>query len=153
MTAPRTAFLVLFLAACGPRSAASSGASAASATDSATATDAPSAEAQADAARLGREVFDLVDKTMNYYSSHFGEFPSNINGLGIDSLTPATVRRLTVQGKTPTVTAVFRHAEGHAVVSCSGTNKVLEDSMLSGGAYPIECTLADGSVRTITVGG
>lgn len=153
MTAPRTAFLFLLLAACGHKSAASSGASAASATDPATASDAPSAEAQADAATLGREVFDLVDKTMNYYSSHFGEFPRNIDGLGIDSLTPATVRRLTVHGKVPTITAVFRHAEGHAVVSCSGTNKVLEDATLNGGAYPIDCTLTDGGIRTITVGG
>ena len=149
MTASRAAFLVLLLAACGHKSATSS----ASATDPATASDAPSAETQADAAMLGREVFDLVDKTMNYYSSHFGEFPRNIDGLGIDSLTPATVRRLTVHGKVPTITAVFRHAEGHAVVSCSGTNKVLEAAMLSGGAYPIDCTLTDGSIRTITVGG
>lgn len=152
MTAPRTALLVLLLAACGHKPATSSGASAGSATDS-TAADAPSAEAQADAARLGREVFELADKTMNYYSSHFGEFPRNINGLGIDSLTPATVRRLIVHGKVPTITAAFRHTEGHAVVSCSGTNKVLEDSMLSGGSYPIDCILADGSTRTITVGG
>ncbi|MGB7213287.1 MAG: hypothetical protein WBC97_11760 [Gemmatimonadales bacterium] len=152
MSAPRVALLCLVVAACGHKPAATSSA-AASATDTATASDALSAEAQADAARLGHEMFDLVDKTMNYYSSHFGAFPENINGLGIDSLTPATVRRLAVHGKVPTVSVTFRHAEGHAVTSCSGTNKALEDSMLNGGAYSIDCTLADGTIRTITVGG
>lgn len=151
MTAPRLALLCLVLAACGHQPAATP--AAASATDSTPASDALSTEAQADAARLGHEMFELVDKTMSYYSSHFGEFPRNINGLGIDSLTPATVRRLTVNGKVPTVSVAFRHAEGHAITACSGTNKVLEDSMLNGGAYPVDCTLANGSVRTITIGG
>ncbi|MGH7592166.1 MAG: hypothetical protein ACREL2_12085 [Gemmatimonadales bacterium] len=151
MTAPRVALLCLLLAACGHKPAGTS--SAASGADSATASDGPSAEAQADAARLGRELFELVDKTMSYYSSHYGQFPRDVNALGTDSLTPTTVRRLAVQDTVPTITVAFRHAGGHAVTSCSGTNKVLEDSMLNGGAYLIDCTLADGSVRSISVGG
>ncbi|MGH7532571.1 MAG: hypothetical protein ACREL4_04685 [Gemmatimonadales bacterium] len=152
MTAPRVALLCLLLAACGHKPAATSSAAAAG-TASATASDDLSAEAHADATRLGHELFELVDKTMSYYSSHYGQFPGNINALGIDSLTPTTVSRLAVNGKVPTITVAFRHAEGHAVTSCSGTNQVLEDSMLNGGTFSIECTLSGGSARTITVGG
>lgn len=109
--------------------------------------------AEAEATQLGREIFTLVDQTMSYRSSHYGEFPANLPAMGVDSLTRLTIRRLSVRNKVPTVTVVFRTAEGRAVTGCSGTNKVLEDSMLNGGPYTVSCTLADGSSRDFTVGG
>ncbi|HEU5358350.1 MAG TPA: hypothetical protein VFU45_04470 [Gemmatimonadales bacterium] len=144
---------VALAAACGHKAGTS--AAAAPAADSAASVPPAATPAQVtqEATQLGREVFELVDKTMGYYSAHFGEFPRNVNAIGVDSLTPTTVRRLAVHGKIPTVTAAFRRPASHAVTACSATNKVLEDSMLNGGPYTVDCTLADGSVRSITVGG
>ena len=144
---------VALAAACGhkPGTAAAAEPAADSAASSAPA--AGPAQVTQEATQLGREVFELVDKTMGYYSAHFGDFPRNVNAIGVDSLTSTTVRRLAVHGKVPTITAAYRHTAGHAVTSCSGTNKVLEDSMLNGGPYTVDCTLADGSIRSITVGG
>ena len=152
MRATDLLFLTLVAAACGkPKPATPANAD----TPSSGATaDTPSAgQAQAEAAELGREIFDLVDRTMNYRSAHYGEFPANLPTMGIDSLTHLTVRRLSVQNQVPTVTAAFRHTEGHAVTQCVGTNKVLEDSMLNGGPYSVLCTLTDGTSQNFTVGG
>ncbi|HEV2290751.1 MAG TPA: hypothetical protein VGR60_02815 [Gemmatimonadales bacterium] len=146
---------VALAAACGHKpgtTAAAATPTGDSATSSATPAAAP-AQVTQEATQLGREVFELVDKTMGYYSAHFGDFPRNVNAIGVDSLTSTTVRRLAIHGKVPTITAAYRHPAGHAITSCSGTNKVLEDSMLNGGPYTVDCTLADGSLRAITVGG
>ena len=144
---------VALAAACGhkPGTAAAAEPAADSAASSAPA--AGPAQVTQEATQLGREVFELVDKTMGYYSAHFGDFPRNVNAIGVDSLTSTTVRRLAIHGKVPTITAAYRHPAGHAITSCSGTNKVLEDSMLNGAPYTVDCTLADGSIRSITVGG
>lgn len=145
---------VALAAACGHKAGSSTAAAAPPAdADASSVPAATPAQTTQEATQLGREVFELIDKTMGYYSAHFGEFPRNVNAIGVDSLTPTTVRRLAVHGKVPTITAAFRHPTGHAVTACSGTNKVLEDSMLNGGPYTVDCTLADGSVRSITVGG
>lgn len=151
MKAARVVLLLALAVACGKKDAASTSTAGASGDSAAP----PPAEGagQAEAAKLGHELFDLVDRTMGYYSAHLGEFPPNINAVGVDSLTSATVRRLSVQGKVPTVTVAFRHPEGHDLRSCAGTNRVLEDSMLNDGAFTVVCTLADGSTRPFTVGG
>lgn len=152
MRARDLALLVTFAAACGKGKPATPGTPGDDAPVAPA--EAPSAgQAQAEAAELGREIFDLVDRTMNYRSSHYGEFPANLPTMGIDSLTHLTVRRLSVQDKVPTVVAAFRHTEGHAVAQCSGTNKVLEDSMLNGGPFSVLCTMTDGTAQTFTVGG
>ena len=152
MRATDLLFLTLAAAACGKAKPATPANT--DAPSSGTTAEAPSAgQAQAEAAELGREIFDLVDRTMNYRSAHYGQFPASLPTMGIDSLTHLTVRRLSVQGQVPTVTAAFRHSEGHAVAQCVGTNKVLEDSMLNGGPYSVLCTLTDGTVQNFTVGG
>jgi hypothetical protein len=152
MRAPDVALILIALtAACGKATPAAAPAQAAA--GAGPATPAPGGQAQAEAAQLGREIFDLVDRTMNYRSAHFGDFPASLPAMGVDSLTHLTIRRLVVRGKVPTVTVVFRNAGAHAVTACSGTNKVLEDSMLNGGPYTVSCALADGSSQDFTVGG
>lgn len=107
----------------------------------------------ADAAELGHEIFGLMDKVMEYKSSHFGNLPVSLPAMGMDSLTRGTIRRLTIADAVPTLTVVYRRAEGHALVSCSGTNKVLEDSMLNSGPFEVTCTLPSGETKPFTVGG
>ena len=107
----------------------------------------------ADARALGHELFGVMDRVMAFKSSHFGQLPHDLPSMGEDSLTRTTVRRLAVAGTTPTLVVAFRHAEGHALQSCTGTNKVLEDSMLNGGPFEVSCTLASGETKAFTVGG
>lgn len=115
----------------------------------ASASDDPAAEAQA----LGRELFGIMDQVMSYKSSHFNNLPHDLPSMGIDSLTRTTIRRLSAQGGTPSLAVVFRHAEGHALTGCVGTNKVIEDSMLNGGSFEVNCTLTSGESKAFTVGG
>lgn len=112
----------------------------------------PADPAQADAEMLGREVFDVVDRIMSFRSSHQNKLPVSFRQAGIDSLTPAIVRRYVKNGSTPVVTAVFRRPEGHPVRSCQGTSDVLEEASLHEGAYSLTCTLAGGATRSFTVG-
>lgn len=107
----------------------------------------------ADAAELGHEIFGVMDKVMEYKSSHFGNLPADLTAIGMDSLTRTTIRRLSIADKTPTLTVVYRRTEGHALLSCSGTNKVLEDSMLNSGPFEVTCTLPSGESKPFTVGG
>src|SRR5690242_14576415 len=65
------------------------------------------------ATELGHEIFGVMDKVMEYKSSHFGNLPADLPSMGIDSLTRTTIRRLTIADKTPTLTVVYRRAEGH----------------------------------------
>ena len=64
-------------------------------------------QAAVEAEMLGQEIFDLVDRTMAYQSSHSGRLPRRLRDVGIDSLTPATMRwlklpfRLMIQQKMP----------------------------------------------------
>src|SRR5689334_8628109 len=106
-----------------------------------------------DAKLLGREIFEVMDKVMAYKSAHFSNLPSDLPTVGVDSLTRITVRRYTKAGAVPTVTATFRRPEGHGVLSCSGTNKVIEDSMLNGGPFEVTCQLPSGESKAFTVGG
>jgi hypothetical protein len=141
--------LPLLLAACfmdmgGKRSGAQQGNAAA----------APAVDpVQAEANQLGREIFEVVDKVMAYRASHFGQLPPSLPALGVDSLTPTTIRRLTDEATFPRVTAVFRRTDGRAIQYCSGTNKVLEDSMLNSGPFTIACLLVSGETKDFTVGG
>jgi hypothetical protein len=115
---------------------------------------APAADpAQAEAAQLGREIFEVVDKVMAYRASHFGQLPPNLPALGVDSLTPTTIRRLTDEATFPRITVVFRRTDGRTIRYCSGTNKVLEDSMLNSGPFTIACLLVSGETKDFTVGG
>ena len=109
-------------------------------------------QAQQDAEVLSRELFDLIDESMAYRSSHQGALPKALAEIGVESLTPRTVRRIVVTGNTPTITVLFRRTEGRGVTSCSGTKQVLEDAAMNSGAYPVDCTLPSGEVRSIVIG-
>ncbi|HET7040418.1 MAG TPA: hypothetical protein VFI13_00265 [Gemmatimonadales bacterium] len=138
--------LLLLVAACG-KPAADDG------RDKVRHAPTPSDPALADATELGRELFGVMDRVMAYKSSHFGNLPRSLPAMGEDSLARLTIRRLAVDGDVPTLTVVYRHPEGHALTGCTGTNKVLEDSMLNGGPYQVTCTLAAGGTKAFTVGG
>lgn len=108
---------------------------------------------QAEATALGRELFGIMDRVLAYKSDHFAQLPKDLPTMGVDSLTRTTVRRLSIAGGTPTLVVAYRRAEGHAVKQCSGTNAVIEDSMLNGGAFTVECLLSSGESKSFTVGG
>ena len=53
---------------------------------------------------LGREVFELVDRAIDYRGSHRGRPAATFRQMGVDSLTPTTVRRLVNLEREPVVT-------------------------------------------------
>jgi len=108
-------------------------------------------QAQLEAEELGREVADIVDRVMAYRSSHRGNLPASFRQAGIDSLTPAFVRRLARQGEDPLVIIAWRRSAGRELVSCQGTNLVLEDQQLRGGTFDVSCYLKAGGSRVFTV--
>ena len=78
---------------------------------------------QQDAHTLGREVFDLVDRAVAYRSSHRGRPAANLTQMGIESLTPTTVRRMVNVQREPVVTVAFRRPEQRQIVSCRGDSQ------------------------------
>lgn len=117
-------------------------------------TAAPAADAATtEAAALGRELFGIMDRVMAYKSDHFAQLPRDLPTMGVDSLTRTTVRRLAIVGGAPHLVVAYRHTEGHAVAQCQGTNAVIEDSMLNGGAFSVDCLLTTGETKSFTVGG
>ncbi len=104
-----------------------------------------------DAAVLGRELKQIVDRVMAYKSSHRNALPNSLRQVGIDSLTPVFIRRLARQGSEPLVTIVYRRREGHAVSWCRGTNAVLEDAMLREGKFDIICEMSGGNIRNFVI--
>jgi hypothetical protein len=105
-----------------------------------------------DAETLGREVFELVDRAVDYRGSHQGRPAGSFRQMGIDSLTPATVRRLVNLTREPVITVVFRRAEGREVTSCRGDSQILEEATLNGGRFTLMCTTSSGSQHPIRVG-
>lgn len=109
------------------------------------ATNAPPVDpVQADANELGRELYDIMDRVMAYRSSHRNRLPTSLRQAGLDSLTPAYIRRLGRQGGEPLVTIVFRRPEGRVLRSCAGSSLILESSMLHDGTFEVECDLVAG---------
>jgi hypothetical protein len=104
-----------------------------------------------EAAILGRELKDIVDRVMSYKSSHRNALPNSLRQVGIDSLTPVFIRRLSRQGGEPLVTIAYRRREGHAVTLCRGTNVVLEDAMLREGKFDIVCEMSGGNIRNFVI--
>jgi hypothetical protein len=107
-------------------------------------------QAAAEAQMLGQEVWDLVDRTMAYQSSHSGRLPRRLRDVGIDSLTPTTMRWLKVRRGSPHVTVAYRRPAGHLLISCSGSDAILEDLALSG-AFELVCTDGDGAESRFSV--
>ena len=108
---------------------------------------------QRDATMLGREVFELVDRAVDYRGSHRGRPARSLRQMGVDSLTPATARHLISVDREPIVTVQFRKAEGRAVTSCRGDSQILEEAAINGGRFTLMCATRSGAQRPIQVGG
>ena len=102
------------------------------------------AGAPADVQQLGTEMFELIDRVADYRSSHEGKPPKTLRQLGVDSLTANTIRRLAIQGRTFTVTVVYRRPEGRTVQSCSAGEDALEQAALNEGRFAVSCDSPSG---------
>ena len=106
---------------------------------------------QRDAEVLGREIFDLVDRAVDYRGSHMGRPAANLRLMGVESLTTVTVRRVVNVQREPVITVAFRQPAGRDIVSCRGDSQILEDKSLNG-RFTIMCTASSGAQRPIEVG-
>lgn len=106
---------------------------------------------QREAYALGREVFELVDRAVAYRSSHRGRPAASITHMGIESLTPATVRRVVNVQREPVVTVEFRKGGGRQIVSCRGDSQILEQASLNGGRFTLMCSTSAGAQRPMEV--
>ena len=70
--------------------------------------------------------------------------PRSLRQLGVDSLTPNTIRRLAIQGRTFTVTIVYRRPEGRTVQNCSAGEDALEQAALNEGRFAVSCETPSG---------
>ncbi len=107
---------------------------------------------QRDAEVLGREVFELVDRAVDYRGSHKGRPAASFRQMGIDTLTSLTVRRLVNLEREPLITVAFRKTDTREIVSCRGDSQILEESAINGGRFTLMCTTRSGSQRPIRVG-
>ena len=105
-----------------------------------------------DAEALGREVFELVDRAVDFRGSHRGRPAKSLRQMGIDSLTPATARVLVNVGLQPVVTVQYRKVAGREITSCRGDSQILEEAALSGGRFTLMCTSRSGLQRPVQVG-
>ena len=108
---------------------------------------------QRDAETLGREIFDLVDRAMDYKGSHEGRPANTLRQMGVESLTPVVVRRVINVQREPLVTVAFRKPAGREIVSCFGDNQIIEDAFVNSGRFTITCTTSSGAQRQMEVGG
>jgi hypothetical protein len=106
---------------------------------------------QRDAEVLGREIFDLVDRAVDYRGSHMGRPAANLPQMGVESLTTATVRRVVNVQREPVITVAFRQTGGRDIISCRGDSQILEDKSLNG-RFTIMCTASSGAQRPMVVG-
>jgi hypothetical protein len=107
---------------------------------------------QRDAESLGRELFDLVDRAVDYRGSHQGRPASSFRQMGIDSLTPTTVRRMVNLAREPVITVAYRKTETREITSCRGDSQILEEATLNGGRFTVMCTTSSGAQRPMRVG-
>ena len=107
---------------------------------------------QRDAEALGREVFELVDRAVDYRGSHRGRPAVSLRQMGIDSLTGITARRMVNVGLEPLITVEFRKSESREVTSCRGDSQILEEAAINGGRYTLMCSTRSGAQRPIRVG-
>ena len=108
---------------------------------------------QRDGEVLGRELFELVDRAVDYRGSHQGRPAGSWRQMGIDSLTPTTVRRLVNLAREPVITVAFRKPEGRQITSCRGDSQILEEATLNGGQFTVMCTTSSGAQRPMKVTG
>jgi hypothetical protein len=108
---------------------------------------------QRDAENLGREVFELVDRAIDYRGSHRGRPARSLRQMGVDSLTSATARQLISVEREPMVTVRFRKTDGREITACRGDSQILEEAAINGGRFTLMCTTRSGAQRPIRVGG
>jgi hypothetical protein len=106
--------------------------------------------AERDATLLGREVFELVDRAIDYRGSHRGRPGATLRIMGIESLTTTTVRRVVNVQREPVVTVSFRHHAGREILSCRGDSQILEEVAVRG-LFTIMCTASSGAQRPVEV--
>jgi hypothetical protein len=107
---------------------------------------------QQDAETLGRELFELVDRAIDYRGSHRGRPAASFRQMGIDSLTPTTARYLVNLAREPVVTVGFRKAGTREITSCRGDSQILEEATLNGGRFTLMCTTRSGAQRPMRIG-
>jgi hypothetical protein len=107
---------------------------------------------QQDAEALGRELFDLVDRAIDYRGSHRGRPAASFRQMGVDSLTPSTARYLVNLAREPVVTVSFRRLDTREITSCRGDGQILEEATLNGGRFTVMCTTRSGSQRPMRIG-
>ena len=105
---------------------------------------------QRDVQALGREVFDLVDRAVDYRGSHRGRPAVTLRQMGVESLTATTVRRMVNLQREPVITVAFRQGAGREIISCRGTSQILEEASLNG-RFTLMCTGSSGSQRPMEV--
>jgi hypothetical protein len=103
-----------------------------------------------DASLLGREVYELVDRAIDYRGSHRGRPGASLRIMGIESLTTATVRRVVNVQREPVVTVTFRQPTGREIISCRGDSQILEEAAVRG-LFTMMCTASSGAQRPIEV--
>jgi hypothetical protein len=105
---------------------------------------------QRDVQTLGREVFELVDRAVDYRGSHRGRPAATLRQMGVESLTTTTVRRMVNVQREPVVTVAFRQPGGREIIACRGTSQIIEEASLNG-RYTLMCTGSSGSQRPMDV--
>ena len=105
---------------------------------------------QRDAQILGREVFELIDRAVDYRGSHRGRPAATLKQMGVESLTANTVRRVVNLQREPVITVSFRRTAGREIISCRGDSQILEDASLNG-RFTLMCTGSSGTQRPTEV--
>ena len=108
---------------------------------------------QRDAETLGREVFELVDRAVDYRGSHRGRPAADLPPDGHrqphpDHRPPAGQRR-SASRSSPSPSASPTSRE---IASCRGDSQILEEATLNGGRFTLMCTTSSGAQRPMRVG-
>ncbi len=106
--------------------------------------------AQEQASQLAQEVFQLVDRAVEYAGSGRARSANELRDIGSDSLTPETARWLESVAGEPVVTVAFRRSASREVTRCSGGPQILEDEAIEG-VFRVTCSLRDGTEERFTV--
>ena len=106
-----------------------------------------------DAAYLGREIFDLVDRAADYKGSHRGKPPRSLKQMGLDSLAGPVVRRIATVSDSSVVTVAYRQPRGRTVASCEANARILEEAALNEGNFTLVCTTPSGTITKHEVPG
>jgi hypothetical protein len=102
----------------------------------------------AEVTALGNELFELIDRAVEFRSAHMGRPADALRDLGVDSLTPTTAR--TLSSTAPITLASSLRRPGAGVVACRATEDVLEQASLNEGRFTVDCE-SNGETRTYEV--